>query len=53
MLEDFIFGLERDYPSTVNAIVRTCDKLVPNTVGEKCVLCARYFHPVCIQYQLH
>jgi cytoplasmic tRNA 2-thiolation protein 2 len=42
ILAEFIFGLDRDYPSTVSAIVRTCDKLVSNTVGDKCVLCERY-----------
>ncbi|KAF8525852.1 hypothetical protein BU17DRAFT_74271 [Hysterangium stoloniferum] len=35
LTKDFIFGLERDYPSTVSAIVRTCNKLVSNTTGEK------------------
>jgi len=40
---EFIFGLERDYPSTVNAIVRTCDKLVSN-----CVLCERFFCCLCL-----
>ncbi|KAF8591138.1 hypothetical protein K439DRAFT_1650935 [Ramaria rubella] len=45
LTKDFIFGLERDYPSTVSAIVRTCDKLVSNTIGEKCILCERPAQP--------
>ena len=45
---EFIFGLERDYPSTVSAIVRTCDKLVSNTEGDKCVLCERCLY--CLRF---
>jgi cytoplasmic tRNA 2-thiolation protein 2 len=40
---DFIVGLERDYPSTVSAIARTCGKLAPkndDTAGI-CTLCER------------
>ncbi|GJJ08314.1 hypothetical protein Clacol_002525 [Clathrus columnatus] len=33
LTKGFIYGLERDYPSTVNAIVRTCNKLVSNSTG--------------------
>ncbi|KZT02940.1 uncharacterized protein LAESUDRAFT_738470 [Laetiporus sulphureus 93-53] len=42
---DFIGGLERDYPSTVSTIVRTCTKVAPK--GESsgiCILCARPIH---------
>lgn len=39
---DFVVGLERDYPSTVSAIVRTCAKLKSKEEGEgRCVLCER------------
>jgi cytoplasmic tRNA 2-thiolation protein 2 len=40
---DFIVALERDYPSTVNAIARTCGKLVPKgeSAESRCVLCQR------------
>ncbi|KZT06167.1 uncharacterized protein LAESUDRAFT_701114 [Laetiporus sulphureus 93-53] len=42
LTRDFIGGLEKDYPSTVSTIVRTCTKVAPK--GESsgiCVLCAR------------
>ncbi|PCH42562.1 hypothetical protein WOLCODRAFT_137967 [Wolfiporia cocos MD-104 SS10] len=42
LTKNFIFGLEKDYPSTVSTIVRTCTKVAPK--GEAsgiCVLCAR------------
>ncbi|KAG8920706.1 hypothetical protein FRC02_000743 [Tulasnella sp. 418] len=42
LTKDFIVGLERDYPSTVSTITRTCEKLQPK--GESngiCVLCLR------------
>jgi cytoplasmic tRNA 2-thiolation protein 2 len=36
-------GLEKDYPSTVSAIARTCDKLTTKGVtSRKCLLCQRY-----------
>ena len=39
---DFIFGLDRDYPSTVSTIVRTCGKLAPKgAVAGACALCGR------------
>ena len=35
-------GLEKDYPSTVSTIARTCSKLAPkDDKGENCVLCER------------
>lgn len=38
----FIVGLEKDYPSTVSTIVRTCDKLAPKgEVSGACILCGR------------
>ncbi|KAI0690170.1 hypothetical protein BC835DRAFT_1365863 [Cytidiella melzeri] len=42
LTKDFIMGLEKDYPSTVSTIVRTCGKLAPkgDTAG-KCVICER------------
>ena len=42
-LLEFILGLEKDYPSTVSTITRTCTKLVPKDkpVGT-CSLCQRY-----------
>ena len=40
---DFIVGLERDYPSTVSTIARTCAKLAPKDAAiERCVMCERY-----------
>ncbi|KAH9930086.1 uncharacterized protein B0H18DRAFT_995156 [Fomitopsis serialis] len=42
LTREFITGLEKDYPSTVSTIVRTCTKVEPK--GESaglCVLCAR------------
>ncbi|OCH83976.1 hypothetical protein OBBRIDRAFT_840060 [Obba rivulosa] len=42
LTKDFIMGLEKDYPSTVSTIVRTCAKLSPRgEVSGKCVLCER------------
>ncbi|TFK99571.1 hypothetical protein BDV98DRAFT_594881 [Pterulicium gracile] len=42
LTKDFIIGLEKDYPSTVSAIARTCGKLAPKgSNGGKCVLCER------------
>ncbi|CAL1716186.1 unnamed protein product [Somion occarium] len=42
MTKDFIVGLEKDYPSTVSTIVRTCGKLAPKgDVAAQCLLCAR------------
>ncbi|EIW57454.1 uncharacterized protein TRAVEDRAFT_72547 [Trametes versicolor FP-101664 SS1] len=38
----FIVGLEKDYPSTVSTIVRTCGKLAPKgEVSGACILCGR------------
>ena len=40
---DFIVGLEKDYPSTVSTVVRTCGKLAPKgEAAGKCVVCERY-----------
>jgi hypothetical protein len=40
---DFIIGLERDYPSTVSTVARTCAKLAPKEgIGGICVLCERF-----------
>ncbi|EMD33514.1 hypothetical protein CERSUDRAFT_160477 [Gelatoporia subvermispora B] len=42
LTKDFIMRLEKDYPSTVSTIVRTCAKLSPRgDVSGKCVLCER------------
>ena len=38
----FISGLEKDYPSTVSTIVKTCAKVVPKGNGDaSCRLCVR------------
>ncbi|EPQ52610.1 hypothetical protein GLOTRDRAFT_64309, partial [Gloeophyllum trabeum ATCC 11539] len=44
--KDFIIGLEKDYPSTVSTIARTCAKLSPkdHAVGT-CILCNRPAQP--------
>ncbi|KII89983.1 hypothetical protein PLICRDRAFT_108412 [Plicaturopsis crispa FD-325 SS-3] len=42
LTKDFIVGLEKDYPSTVSAIARTCGKLAPKDASSRtCALCAR------------
>ncbi|KAI0784246.1 hypothetical protein C8Q75DRAFT_724720 [Abortiporus biennis] len=42
LTKDFIVGLEKDYPSTVSTIVRTCGKLAPKgEVDGRCILCER------------
>ncbi|KAG7089549.1 hypothetical protein E1B28_011222 [Marasmius oreades] len=42
LTRDFIVGLERDYPSTVSAIARTCSKLAPKFLADgTCALCQR------------
>lgn len=42
---DFIVGLERDYPSTVSTIARTCAKLAPRVgASGSCILCERRGH---------
>ncbi|KAI0833342.1 hypothetical protein BC628DRAFT_1307910 [Trametes gibbosa] len=42
LTKDFIVGLEKDYPSTVSTIVRTCGKLAPKgEVSGNCILCGR------------
>ncbi|KAG8908422.1 hypothetical protein FRB99_006627 [Tulasnella sp. 403] len=39
---NFIMELERDYPSTVSAISRTCEKVEPKgTAADSCALCKR------------
>jgi cytoplasmic tRNA 2-thiolation protein 2 len=44
-LLDFIVGLERDYPSTVSTIARTCAKLAPKEAAtEPCAMCERCVH---------
>ncbi|KAJ7227220.1 hypothetical protein GGX14DRAFT_510835 [Mycena pura] len=46
LTKSFIVGLERDYPSTVSTIVRTCAKLAPKNVADgRCVLCGRPAQP--------
>lgn len=47
LTKDFITGLDRNYPSTVHTIARTCDKLTPKggmTHG-RCPLCERPVQP--------
>lgn len=40
---DFIVGLEKDYPSTVSTIARTCGKLAPKVGSARaCMLCEQY-----------
>ncbi|CAG8624724.1 956_t:CDS:2, partial [Paraglomus occultum] len=41
LTEDFIVGLERDYPSTVSTVARTAAKLKPSELmqDEKCIIC--------------
>ncbi|EGO24176.1 hypothetical protein SERLADRAFT_415378 [Serpula lacrymans var. lacrymans S7.9] len=42
LTKDFIVGLERDYPSTVSTIARTCAKLAPKDNPDGiCLLCQR------------
>ncbi|KAJ6619784.1 hypothetical protein B0H10DRAFT_2024969 [Mycena sp. CBHHK59/15] len=42
LTKDFIVGLERDYPSTVSTIARTCAKLAPKAGTDgMCILCER------------
>ncbi|KAL5526392.1 CTU2 [Sanghuangporus sanghuang] len=42
LTKNFIVGLERDYPSTVSTIVRTCNKVVAKDEAQDCcVLCER------------
>ncbi|TFK40395.1 hypothetical protein BDQ12DRAFT_711752 [Crucibulum laeve] len=42
LTRDFIMGLERDYPSTVSTIARTCAKLAPKEGSDGvCILCER------------
>lgn len=42
LTKDFIVGLEKDYPSTVSAIARTCAKLEPKgTSLRECKFCHR------------
>lgn len=42
LTKDFIVGLERDYPSTVSTIARTCAKLAPKeATTERCIMCER------------
>jgi len=40
---EFIMGLEKDYPSTVSTITRTCAKLVSkDEPAGTCSICQRY-----------
>ncbi|KAK0204901.1 hypothetical protein DFS33DRAFT_1323676 [Desarmillaria ectypa] len=40
LTKDFIVGLEKDYPSTVSTIARTCGKLAPKVGSTRaCMLC--------------
>ncbi|KAF9450921.1 hypothetical protein P691DRAFT_773576 [Macrolepiota fuliginosa MF-IS2] len=42
LTRDFIVGLEKDYPSTVSAIARTCNKLTTKeSTNTKCLFCER------------
>ncbi|KAH0585186.1 hypothetical protein H2248_008440 [Termitomyces sp. 'cryptogamus'] len=42
LTKDFIVGLERDYPSTVSTIARTCSKLAPKHGTDGiCLFCQR------------
>ncbi|KAI9057286.1 hypothetical protein FKP32DRAFT_1638041, partial [Trametes sanguinea] len=42
LTKEFIVGLEKDYPSTVSTIVRTCGKLAPKgEISGSCILCGR------------
>ncbi|KAJ3866017.1 hypothetical protein EV359DRAFT_72063 [Lentinula novae-zelandiae] len=46
LTKDFIVGLERDYPSTVSTIARTCAKLAPRVgASGSCILCERPLQP--------
>lgn len=46
--QDFIVGLERDYPSTVSTIARTCAKVKPKDEAQDvCALCERYINLLC------
>ncbi|KAJ7104125.1 hypothetical protein B0H15DRAFT_9205 [Mycena belliarum] len=46
LTKNFIVGLERDYPSTVSTIARTCSKLAPKDGADTtCVLCERPAQP--------
>ncbi|KLO17147.1 hypothetical protein SCHPADRAFT_919621 [Schizopora paradoxa] len=42
LTEEFIIGLEKDYPSTVSAIARTCAKVNPkDEATSRCAVCQR------------
>lgn len=42
LTKNFVVGLEKDYPSTVSTIARTCEKLEPkDTPSGQCRLCKR------------
>ncbi|KAG9094430.1 hypothetical protein FRC07_011304, partial [Ceratobasidium sp. 392] len=47
LTKDFIVGLDRNYPSTVHTIARTCDKLEPKggMTDARCPLCERPVQP--------
>ncbi|KAJ7756467.1 hypothetical protein DFH07DRAFT_820684 [Mycena maculata] len=46
LTKNFIVGLERDYPSTVSTIARTCGKLTPKDSADGiCILCERPAQP--------
>lgn len=42
LYQGFVVGLEKDYPSTVSTIARTCEKLAPkDEINGRCALCER------------
>ncbi|KAF8656243.1 hypothetical protein AX16_002679 [Volvariella volvacea WC 439] len=46
LTQNFIMGLERDFPSTVSTIARTCAKVVPKEQSTSlCILCNRPAQP--------
>ncbi|KXN84715.1 Cytoplasmic tRNA 2-thiolation protein 2 [Leucoagaricus sp. SymC.cos] len=46
LTRSFIMGLEKDYPSTVSTIARTCNKLTTKEDSyAKCILCERPIQP--------
>jgi len=52
LTRNFIMGLERDYPSTVNTIARTCAKVTPKEQSDtKCLLCERPAQPLAQEWK--
>ncbi|KAG1762725.1 hypothetical protein EDD22DRAFT_778047 [Suillus occidentalis] len=46
LTKNFVVGLEKDYPSTVSTIARTCEKLEPKDAPSgQCRLCKRPMQP--------